>query len=48
VQSQIEQQQQQIVELSDRATQWLGEGKKAHAEIQQLQAKVAQLQSQSQ
>ena len=34
VQTQIEQQQQQIAELSERATQWLMEGKKAHSEIQ--------------
>ena len=47
MQTQIEQQQQQIAELSSRATQWLMEGKKAHLEIQQLQAKVTQLHDQS-
>ena len=46
IQAQLEQQQQQIAELSDRATQWLMEGKTAQSEIQQLAAKVTSLQTQ--
>jgi len=48
VQAQLEQQQQQIAALSDRATQWLMEGKTAQAEIQHFATKITALQTQSQ
>lgn len=47
MQTQIEQQQQQIAESSNQAMQWIMEGRKAQIEIQHLQAKVTQLQDQS-
>lgn len=48
VQLQINEQQQQITELSRQEMQWIHEGKKAQTEIQHLQSKVCKLKKKSQ